>query len=160
MASRGEFLGRRVLGRGDKADLSRLLPYAAKETCPVGFVGRESLLNELDERKQRNAERSSRPRWQPAVGQDDDAQSLGLSTSRRMAATASLVQLLADEDIRDFVRDLKESLRQQIAARYCVLLPPRLIGRDEPNDQDFEIARSIHHWLNRLCHRRCRRWSG
>ena len=38
----------RVLGRRDEADLSRLLPDAAEKTCPVGFVGRECLLMELD----------------------------------------------------------------------------------------------------------------
>ncbi len=112
---------RRVLGHRDQADLSRLLPYAAERTCPVGFVGRDGLLSALEDRKQSR-----------------DSGHIALVGSPRSGKTTTLSQwVFRRPSVRhrrpvwfSFLRrkngarslaDLETALIDQIRARYCVL---------------------------------------
>ncbi len=114
-----------VRGRPHPRAKSQLLPDASKENCPVGFIGRERLLRELDERK-KEIETQGGSGHLALVGSPRSGKTTLLShwifrpgsTWPRKPIWYSFQR--ERRDTRSW-KNLEESLIDQINARFCVL---------------------------------------
>jgi hypothetical protein len=125
---------RRVQGMGGPGGQAELLPNAATapEKCPVGFIGRESLLGELDRRKEEIDATGGRGHL-ALVGSPRSGKTTTLShwlspgheAWLRRPIWFSFQRQRSHASTRD---DLVRALREQIESRFCVLLDQEMRG--------------------------------